>query len=382
MPSIGKDLAKIRTSLGLTLQDIQATIKIPMATLEKIENGTIYEDSEHGKTYVRSFIRSYGRALKIDNEVMINGLNQQETGNYNQLLWNHYEGGQESSSFKNFTFDDIEDEVEDKKASEVEDKSELKQKKTTAPPSEKVPKNIEPKVKEESLNDSPSESAESEPTPLNSIQTPSTPAENVNWADMGLKFTESKKSTPVWVFVTLILIVVIFVIGYFIYSNDLLSFSEASVSEPEITTVTPENSSDLLDVNESDDINAVGLTVNDELEEILYITVYAAYERLEPVRIWSDIKPRMDPYWVEQGVAMNFDFRDTVRIRGQYENMLIFKNGNAIEDVLETNYNEQENYIELTRDYFSTDPKWVSDQPFQLPEEVAPPDTVMLRPTF
>ncbi len=199
---------------------------------------------------------------------------------------------------------------------------------------------------------------------------------------MGLKFTESKKATPVWLFVTLILIVVVFIIGYFIYSNDLLNFSEASESETEITSVTPESNSELLNLNEPDDMSVAESTVDEELEEILYITVYAAYERLEPVRIWSDIKPRMDPYWVEQGVAMNFDFRDTVRIRGQYDDMLIFKNGHAIDDVLETNYNQQENYIELTREYFSSDPKWVSDQPFQLPEEVAQPDTVMLRPTF
>tara|TARA_R100001143_G_scaffold52481_2_gene47646 strand:- start:9512 stop:10660 length:1149 start_codon:yes stop_codon:yes gene_type:complete len=382
MPSIGKDLAKIRTSLGLTLQDIQATIKIPMATLEKIENGTIYEDSEHGKTYVRSFIRSYGRALKIDNEVMINGLNQQETGNYNQLLWNYYEAGQESSSFKNFTFDDVDPDDDPKKDQEVEAKNELKQKKATSHPSEEAPNDKTENVKDEPLNDSPSETAKPEATGAKNIQPPPTPAKNVNWADMGHKFTETKKTTPVWLFVTLILIVVIFVIGYFIYSNDLLSFSEDSVSEPDITVVSPENRSELLDLNETDEISVVNPVVDQELEEILYITVYAAYERLDPVRIWSDIKPRMDPYWVEQGVAMNFDFRDTVRIRGQYDNMLIFKNGHPIEDVLETNYNQQENYIELTRDYFSTDPKWVSNQPFQLPEEVAQPDTVMLRPTF
>lgn len=377
MPSIGKDLAKIRISLGLTLQDIQATIKIPLATLEKIENGTIFEDSEHGKTYVRSFIRSYGRALKIDNEVMINGLNQQETGNYNHLLWNHYEAGQESSSFKNFTFDDVEPNPEEKEEPVVEEKSELKQYKTPAPSSEKAQKD-----NDESINDSSPETAESEPTTSNKIQSSPTPSENVNWADMGLKFTETKKATPVWLFVTLILIVVTFVIGYFIYTNDLLNFAESSNGDTENTALTPNSDNNLLDLDEPIDMNVSGSTVGAELEEILYITVYAAYERLEPVRIWSDIKPRMDPYWVEQGVAMNFDFRDTVRIRGQYENMLLFKNGHPIDGVLEENFNQQENYIELTRDYFSSDPKWLSSQPIQLPEEVAQPDTVMLRPTF
>jgi len=202
---------------------------------------------------------------------------------------------------------------------------------------------------------------------------------------MGLKFTETKKTTPIWLFVTLILIVVIFVIGYFIYANDLFNFSDTSINEPEtsvITPTTPNTGDSLLNLDESEEMNVTTSPQVNELDEILYITVYAANERLEPVRIWSDIKPRMDPYWIEQGIAMNFDFRDTVRIRGQYEDMLIFKNGHAIDDILETNFNSQENYIELTRDYFSTDPKWVSSQPFQLPEDVAPPDSVMLRPTF
>lgn len=367
MPSIGKDLAKIRTALGLTLQDIQATIKIPMATLEKIENGTIFEDSVHGETYVRSFIRSYGRALKIDSEVMINGLNQQESGNYNHLLWNHFEGGQESSSFKNFTFDD----------EEPADEAQVELSQET--PTEPTPKEI---LKDEVATDELPKTVAPEPeSPKNSPKTPN-PAENVNWADMGLKFTETKKTTPVWLFVTLILVVVTFVIGYFVYTNDLLNLADTSANESEPTTLAPESSNDLLDLNETAEMNVSGTAVGEELDEILYITVYAAYERLEPVRIWSDIKPRLDPYWVEQGVAMNFDFRDTVRIRGQYENMLIFKNGHSIDDVLEANYNQQENYIELTRDYFSSDPKWTSSQPFQLPEDVAEPDTVMLRPTF
>lgn len=368
MPSIGKDLAKIRTSLGLTLQDIQATIKIPMATLEKIENGTIYEDSEHGKTYVRSFIRSYGRALNIDSEVMINGLNQQESGNYNQLLWNHYEAGQQSSSFKKFAFDKVE--------STDEDQDELNQKELDADPDKKAPKN------KPSSNLSDKKELIVPETPKKVPSSP-TPAVSVNWADMGRRFTESKKATPVWIFVTLILIVILLVIGYFIYSNDLLDFTESSVSDTEIPALTPsERNSDLLVLEEPVDMNTAEPDVAEELDEILYITVYAAYERLEPVRIWTDIKPRMDPYWIEQGVAMNFDFRDTVRIRGQYNDMLFFKNGHAVDNILETNFNQQENYIELTRDYFSSDPKWTTNQPFQLPEEVAEPDTVMFRPTF
>jgi transcriptional regulator with XRE-family HTH domain len=389
MPSIGKDLAKIRISLGLSLQDIQATIKIPISTLEKIENGSIFEDSEHGKTYVRSFIRSYGRALKIDSEVMINGLDQQETGNYNHLLWNYFEAGQESPSFKNFTFDDLDPSSEDLNE---DTQSKIDPSTTGDLTSEKAPVDETKQKKQEQKEINSEAEAESkagaeaktEDLPKTPKKTAAPPisSENVDWANMGHKFTESKKTTPIWIFIILIATVVVFAVGYFIYANDLLNFTEASTEDTETTAIASNNGNNLLDLEEPVDINETASPVGEGLDEILYITVYAAYERLEPVRVWSDIKPRMDPYWVERGTAMNFDFRDTVRIRGQYPNMLIFKNGHAIDDALELSFNQQDNYIELTREYFSSDPKWVTSRSFQLPEGVAEPDTVLLRPTF
>lgn len=378
MPSIGKDLAKIRISLGLSLQDIQSSIKIPISTLEKIENGSIFEDSEHGQTYVRSFIRSYGRALKIDSEVMINGLDQQETGNYNHLLWNYYEGGKQSSSFKSFTFDDLEPSNDDSievVQTEKDTKSAIDSPSDVPPdkePKEEKPAPVEPVVESD---DVPQKSSVKKPT-----QT--APAGNVDWADMGLKFIDTKKTTPVWIFVLLIMTVLIFAVGYFIYANDLFSFADSTTEETENAVIASNNANNLLDLDGPADVSTSDSATGVELDEILYITVYAAYERLEPVRIWSDIKPRMDPYWIEIGTAMNFDFRDTVRIRGQYSNMLIFKNGHAIDDALEARFNQQENYIELTRGDFSVDPKWVSSRPYQTPDGVAEPDTVLFRPTF
>ncbi len=61
MPAIGKDLSKIRSHLGYSVQDIQHYTKIPVSTLESIENGTIFGDPEENQTYIRSFVRSYGR---------------------------------------------------------------------------------------------------------------------------------------------------------------------------------------------------------------------------------------------------------------------------------------------------------------------------------
>ena len=76
MPSIGKDLQKIRQHLGYSIEDIQQSTKIPVATLRQIESDEIFEGSEENLTYVRSFVRSYGRALKISDDLMIKALDQ------------------------------------------------------------------------------------------------------------------------------------------------------------------------------------------------------------------------------------------------------------------------------------------------------------------
>src|SRR5690625_2441245 len=92
MPSLGKDLVKIRTHLGLTIQDIQYATKIPVHTLAKIEDDTIFDQSEEGTIYIRSFVRSYGRALNINESLMIEALDQYEAGTYQSLLIQNYFG--------------------------------------------------------------------------------------------------------------------------------------------------------------------------------------------------------------------------------------------------------------------------------------------------
>src|SRR5690625_1562173 len=92
MPSLGKDLVKIRTHLGLTIQDIQYATKIPVHTLAKIEDDTIFDQSEEGTIYIRSFVRSYGRALNINESLMIEALDQYEAGTYQNLLIQNYFG--------------------------------------------------------------------------------------------------------------------------------------------------------------------------------------------------------------------------------------------------------------------------------------------------
>jgi hypothetical protein len=85
---------------------------------------------------------------------------------------------------------------------------------------------------------------------------------------------------------------------------------------------------------------------------------------------------------VEGGVAFNFEFRDTIRVRGQYNRMLLFLNGHLVENFRQEHFNASENAVELTRSLFEDDPKWTTAVPFELPPNVPEPDSVANRPTF
>jgi hypothetical protein len=94
------------------------------------------------------------------------------------------------------------------------------------------------------------------------------------------------------------------------------------------------------------------------------------------------MKPRMDPYWLEQGTAMRFEFQDTIRIRGPFERMLLFKDGHRIDNPDANYYSESNDYVEITRSLFTDDPKWASSIQLELPEGIPAPDSITNRPTF
>src|SRR5690625_6101281 len=57
-----------------------------------LEDDNIFHQSEEGTIYIRSFVRSYGRALHINEALMIEALAQYEAGTYQNLLIQNYFG--------------------------------------------------------------------------------------------------------------------------------------------------------------------------------------------------------------------------------------------------------------------------------------------------
>ena len=63
------DLAGIRASKGISLQDIACTTKITMRYLEAIESGEF--DKLPGGVYNVSYIRQYARAAEYDESMLL-----------------------------------------------------------------------------------------------------------------------------------------------------------------------------------------------------------------------------------------------------------------------------------------------------------------------
>ena len=365
MPSLGRDLRSIREHLDYTVEDIQNATKLPLDTIRSIEDGSIFSESKEINTYIRSFVRTYGRALKIDNELMAQALDQEELGNYTRLLLNNFP-----------ELNDDEPEPWKPKTEEESDDQKSSKKKKRRSPSFKFAGSDDTDAK-------PKKGSSKSPAARTSSNTGKPDVRSIDWASLGKGFKKERSQPPVWIISAGLLIIIIIAAAVIISQFGLLSSEDEAPVEPPVTDVQePSNNQDLtLDL--SDDVPEETVQETEvALADTLYLTIYAATGRLDPVRVWSDLKPRIDPYWLGQGVAYNFEFSDSIRVAGSYSNMLLFMNGNRINNFRGQYFNPEESAVELTRSIFNSDPRWTTPVPFDLPEDVAEPDTLMNRPSF
>ncbi len=389
MPSIGKDLAAIRSHLGFTIQDIQYATKIPVSTLQTIENDSIFTRQDESKTYIRSFVRSYGRALKIEDELMIKALDQFESGNYNHLLLQEF---QNLTNKERDTVEGAKDQVpvtdeqpiKSKPVSDSEDlfssdESSIKLAAEKDESADTVHKANATEIKSGISNQKISDNTTSSEGPGTSGIEPA--INSVDWANVGQKYSSDKNKISAWL-ISIIILVVIAAAGiYILYQSGFFGSENQDDDTVTSTEMNATRGGLSLDLEEPPAEAAEPETLS-ALDDVLHITVYAALGLLDPVRVWSDLKPRLDPYWLEQGAALEFEFADTVRIRGNYANMLLFKNGHLIQNFYDEFFEEEENAVELTRNFFNSDPKWATPIPLELPNGVDEPTSINPRPSF
>ncbi len=354
--SLGKDLAAVRNKLGLSIDEIQNQIKIPADVLKTIEDDTIFGELATNKTYTRSFVRSYAKALGLADDLIVAALDSLEAG-----LYEHGTILDEELAKKHAPL--INPEVLDDDAHSGEAKL------------------VRPEIEE----------APQKPTPT---------VENVNWADLGKQFSTQTSNPKILVPVIIALVIIGLAVIIYIYKEPILGIFSGS-DEPEISeTILGENETtnegfiqdsvtttstnqDLATLPESaisteveSGTSNTNLGYSSVLSDTLTVTVYAAYDKLEPVRITSDFNWRTNPFWMEQGEAFNFNFTDTVLVRGQYSRMILLFNGHTIDNPFIDYYDETFDSILLTREALNSD-FFLAPPPSEFPYEVGAPDSLV-----
>lgn len=339
--SLGKDLANIRKEQNLTLEDIQHEVKMSLDTLQSIEDDTIFDRDESQITYTRSFVRSYAKALKIPEEHIVAALDAVEVGIYHKGIL----------------------------MGETVDMPEL------PPEKDEEEKPAAPIATEGSSKESTSSSpAASSPE-----------VDQINWADMGRRFNPGARNPRMWMLASILVLVIVVISLAWIYRDSIANIFAASedpveqVEQPEApdedaaavdTTITEDQpADDLQQESTENDRNLSGLP------DTLSVAVYAANGQLEPVRIISDFNWKTNPFWMEEGEAYGFDFRDTLLVRGQYSRMLLLYEGHLIENARMNYFNDEFDAIMITRSILS-DPRYQTAPPDSFPLEVGPPDSI------
>lgn len=86
MSHIYEDLVRIRKNKRLSKQDVFFKCRIPLETIESIEDGSILSGKMRNKTYVRSYFRTYAKSIGISGDDISLALDEYDAGLYNQGL--------------------------------------------------------------------------------------------------------------------------------------------------------------------------------------------------------------------------------------------------------------------------------------------------------
>lgn len=387
--SLSTDLLHIRNLLQLSVEDVHQLTKMPVDIIHSIENGGIFEDSSKNVTYQRSFVRSYSKALKIREDHIVQALDEHFDGRYSNLLMKIYGDPSKLAEQKS-------DKKQRKKiASEEEFVNPVRIQPKTPPQSaqteipstpaevseEQTSQNKKPEarvVHKAAYPDLPPQPSES---PYNKTQAPPS-IQSVNWADVGKKtisFTNLPKMLAATVLILVAIAGVYWLITSDVFSGETKQSSRKATVQPQVEqpAVTPE----LLVESPTPEAepNVVKEQEIPQLPDTLSLVIYASIDKLEPVRVKTDLSGSYFPYWIEQGQAMRFQFKDSISIRGQYNRMSVLFNNHLIEEFKD--YRGPNREIILTRSLFESNPKWAVTL-LDSTEIKNQPDTVLDRPVF
>lgn len=503
--ALGKDLAEIREELGVDTDEIQGLTKLSYEIIAEIESDAIFNSEIYNDAYIRNFVRSYARGLKIKEAVILRALDAMEKGSYDHGIFKDAGAPNPTDPFgREERKRNLEEESAPKKApirtelnydaktkvdatnkalaeaeaKEILDQSNSDNKQTKEankvdseevghseqPPrtnseskttkksavestkeaahttdGEEINATEEPETKVDSNNHSKDLSREAKETPIPEKKPSGKPptsstktADKVNWAQMGKRFNAQQESKSNVVLITILAVITVSLLVFgFLYRSTISSwFAGFSEAPSENTTeVTDPNSDNVIiadslsgnnlsgnSARSSQDSEITGTTNRDEQQspnseanesetsqreaavelaqaetapldsialrnlaqfpDTLQIVIYAAYDKLNPVRVGSDLRESVFPLWMEQGEAYYFDFNEEITIRGQFSRMLILFNNTVIEAPLERFSGVQENTVRLTRERLAA-AEFEAKPDLILPDGVSEPDSIV-----
>jgi cytoskeletal protein RodZ len=503
--ALGKDLAEIREELGVDTDEIQGLTKLSYEIIAEIESDAIFNSEIYNDAYIRNFVRSYARGLKIKEAVILRALDAMEKGSYDHGIFKDAGAPNPTDPFgREERKRNLEEESAPKKApirtelnydaktkvdatnkalaeaeaKEILDQSNSDNKQTKEankvdseevghseqPPrtnseskttkksavestkeaahttdGEEINATEEPETKVDSNNHSEDLSREAKETPIPEKKPSGKPptsstktADKVNWAQMGKRFNAQQESKSNVVLITILAVITVSLLVFgFLYRSTISSwFAGFSEAPSENTTeVTDPNSDNVIiadslsgnnlsgnSARSSQDSEITGTTNRDEQQspnseanesetsqreaavelaqaetapldsialrnlaqfpDTLQIVIYAAYDKLNPVRVGSDLRESVFPLWMEQGEAYYFDFNEEITIRGQFSRMLILFNNTVIEVPLERFSGVQENTVRLTRERLAA-AEFEAKPDLILPDGVSEPDSIV-----
>jgi hypothetical protein len=338
MSHLYEDLVAIRDLRGLTSQDIATKTRIPSTVIREIEAGILFNQPDSQRTYVRSFVRNYAKALKIDDVDIVTALDAY-----------YGESGYEGSLRDKY--------IDGKTAEEIEKKAIVT-----------------------STLGAMDEFTRPDPTRKHNQTTPPPPdLTEVNWSGIrASSFTIPVRLLAIGAAAILVIALVVTAVmtkGFGLFDGESETVVEQAIPEtPAPVLVVPDTSATVAP-GDSTSANMVQAP----LPETLSILIYAAYDRLEPVRVQTDFSTDIYPYWIDRGTAMRFEFKDQISIRGAFPRFVILFNGHMIPD--KESFLVGGNTITLRRSYFESQTAFRTAAPDSIPG-LPVPKRIVERPIF
>lgn len=352
MASLSDDLSALRKKLDLTIRDVYDATRIPIDVIEEIESGFIFSpECTRNKTYIRSFVRTYSKALKITDDEITQALDLHDRAAYDGFL----------SKLKN---------VEVSSSSKTDNK-ETSIDKFQVPITSRVGVDYE------------NEYSRPDPTRTHNKSTPRPPEiGTVNWADMGNRFANLPKASIVPIVVFLI-VIGISIGGYFTYSYwqenakskpVVLERKVVDIPEiPQVETLIEEE----ITTPESEKKDVEPVQIKAVLPDTLEILIWAKNDKLEPVRVKTEDTGIQNPYWIENNQAMRVTFTKSLSLRGQYNRMALIFNGHEFIDF--NRFKSEDGQFVIERSFFN-DSFWLT--PVSMDSLEVKPARIYDRPSF